>query len=84
MAILVTGPWAATTVLMGHCVAQDAQKPTGFDQSKMQKMLGSPAPRSKTNATRRKTSDKGEPKKKATDSKPKRKVIADLLTFTIT
>ena len=69
-----TGAWAAMTMLMGLCVTQDAQKPTGFDQSKLQKMLGSPAPRSKTNATRRKTSDKGEPKKKATDAKPKRKV----------
>ena len=55
---------------------QDGKKQTGFDQSRLQKMLGSPAPRSRTHATRRKTSDKGEPKKKTTDAKPKRKVIA--------
>lgn len=58
---------------------QDAKKQTGFDQGRLQKMLGSPAPRSKTNATRRKTSDKGEPKKKTTDAKPKRKVTAIVL-----
>ncbi|KAK9843578.1 hypothetical protein WJX84_007680 [Apatococcus fuscideae] len=53
--------------------APGTSKQAGFDQGRLQKMLGSPAPRSKTNATRRKTSDTGGPKKKGAEAKPKKK-----------